>query len=172
VVATRRRFSKEFKQEAVQMTSVAGVTITQIANELGIAPRLLGVWRKQLATSGTKAFPGRGKPRNVTRAGRLLVFAWASVVIALPVAAVAVSRPSVLNDNVVLGISALILCLPSAATCLVLWRELFRNHKRKLLYLLPLVFWPTWIAFGLLSAPFAYLGYLTYVHLRARGNTD
>jgi transposase len=64
VVATRRRFSKEFKQEAVQMTNVAGVTITQIADELGIAPRLLGVWRKQLATSGTKAFPGRGKPHD------------------------------------------------------------------------------------------------------------
>jgi transposase len=64
VVATRRRFSKEFKQEAVQMANVAGVTITQIANELGIAPRLLGVWRKQLATSGTKAFPGRGKPHD------------------------------------------------------------------------------------------------------------
>jgi transposase len=64
VVATRRRFSKEFKQEAVQMTNVAGVTITQIANEIGIAPRLLGVWCKQLATSGTKAFPGRGKPHD------------------------------------------------------------------------------------------------------------
>jgi transposase len=61
-VANRRRFSKEFKQEAVQMTNVAGVTVTQIANELGIGPRLLGVWRKQLLTSGAKAFPGRGKP--------------------------------------------------------------------------------------------------------------
>ncbi len=63
-MATRRRFSKEFKQEAVQMTNVAGVTITQIADELGIAPRLLGVWRKQLTTSGTKAFPGRGRPHD------------------------------------------------------------------------------------------------------------
>jgi transposase len=63
-VATRRRFSKEFKQEAVQMTNVAGVAITQIAHELGIEPRLLGVWRKELATSGTKAFPGRGKPHD------------------------------------------------------------------------------------------------------------
>lgn len=63
-MASRRKFSKEFKQEAVQMTNVAGVTITQIANELGIAPRLLGVWRKQLGTSGAKAFPGRGKPHD------------------------------------------------------------------------------------------------------------
>ena len=63
-MATRRRFSKEFKQEAVQMTKVAGVTITQIAKELGISPRLLGVWRKGLATSGVKAFPGRGKPHD------------------------------------------------------------------------------------------------------------
>jgi len=46
------------------MTNVAGVTITQIANELGIAPRLLGVWRKQLAASATKVFPGRGKPHD------------------------------------------------------------------------------------------------------------
>ena len=63
-MATRRKFSKEFKQEAVQMTNVAGVTITQIAHELGITPRLLGVWRKQLVTSGVKAFPGRGKPHD------------------------------------------------------------------------------------------------------------
>ena len=46
------------------MTNVAGVTITQIAHELGITPRLLGVWRKRLQTSGEKAFPGRGKPRD------------------------------------------------------------------------------------------------------------
>lgn len=63
-MATRRKFSKEFKQEAVQMTNVAGVTITQIANELGITPRLLGVWRKQLAISGATAFPGRGNPHD------------------------------------------------------------------------------------------------------------
>ena len=63
-MATRRKFSKEFKQEAVQMTNVAGVTITQIAHELGITPRLLGVWRKQLAASGEKAFPGRGNPHD------------------------------------------------------------------------------------------------------------
>jgi transposase len=63
-VATRRKFSKEFKQEAVQMRNAAGVTITQIANELGITPRLLGVWRRQLMVSGERAFPGRGRPHD------------------------------------------------------------------------------------------------------------
>jgi transposase len=63
-VATRRRFSKEFKQEAVEMTNVAGITLTQVAEELGLSPRLLGRWRKELMGSGAKAFPGKGKPRD------------------------------------------------------------------------------------------------------------
>lgn len=61
---TRKRYSQEFKREAVAQTEAAGVTIQKVAEELGINPRLLSRWRSDLRTSGEKAFPGQGKPRD------------------------------------------------------------------------------------------------------------
>jgi transposase len=63
-MTTRRKYSKEFKQEAVEMTKVPGVSLNQLGAELGISAALLGRWRKQLKTEGVSAFPGRGKPRD------------------------------------------------------------------------------------------------------------
>jgi len=60
----RRKYSKEFKQEAVEMSNVAGITLKQLGEELGVSAALLGRWRRQLKTNGTAAFPGRGKPRD------------------------------------------------------------------------------------------------------------
>lgn len=60
----RRRYSQEFKREAVLQTEVPGVTIGQVAEELGVNPRLLSRWRQQYQKEGTKAFPGQGKPRD------------------------------------------------------------------------------------------------------------
>ena len=60
----RRKYSKEFKQEAVEMSSVAGVTLKQLGEELGVSAALLGRWRKQLKLDSFAAFPGRGKPRD------------------------------------------------------------------------------------------------------------
>jgi transposase len=40
----RRRFSKEFKREAVKLLRESGKGITQIAGELGVTPSVLRTW--------------------------------------------------------------------------------------------------------------------------------
>ena len=61
----RRKYSKEFKLEAVRMANTPGMTLQQLGEELGVNAHLLGKWRKQLQAEGEKsAFPGQGNPRD------------------------------------------------------------------------------------------------------------
>ena len=60
----RRQFSAEFKREAVGMLDVPGVSVTQIATELGIGAALLGRWRRELRQETDRVFPGQGRPRD------------------------------------------------------------------------------------------------------------
>ena len=41
---TRRKFTKEFKREAVRLLRTSGKNQTQIARELGVATSVLGTW--------------------------------------------------------------------------------------------------------------------------------
>lgn len=54
----RRKFSREFKEEAVRLVEESGRPMTQVALELGIRADLLGMWRRQLQQKGGRAFPG------------------------------------------------------------------------------------------------------------------
>lgn len=56
----QRTFTKEFKQEAVQLVQRSGKSQAQIARELGIADSTLSHWCKELTEHGTHAFPGSG----------------------------------------------------------------------------------------------------------------
>jgi len=60
----RRKFSDEFKREAVALTQEPGVTQAQIARDLGINAGLLGKWRSQLRQEGNDPFPGKGHARD------------------------------------------------------------------------------------------------------------
>lgn len=60
----RRKYSQEFKQEAVSLIQSPGVTLGQIAEELGINAGMLGRWRRELEQEGRTAFRGHGKPRD------------------------------------------------------------------------------------------------------------
>ena len=60
----RRRFSAEYKREAVAMLESPGVSVSQIAAELGIATNVLGRWRRELRRKPEQAFPGNGRPRE------------------------------------------------------------------------------------------------------------
>ena len=57
----RRKFSREFKSEAVRMVSEGGQTIAETARELGINAGMLGRWKQQLTEDAEQAFPGKGR---------------------------------------------------------------------------------------------------------------
>ena len=63
-MARRRKFSDEYKREAVQLATQPGVTKSQVAGELGINANLLGRWCKDQLANGEAAFSGQGKPRD------------------------------------------------------------------------------------------------------------
>ena len=60
----RRKYSEEFKHEAVALANKLGVTLKQIAEELGINANMIGRWRRELGQHGVKAFCGQGKARD------------------------------------------------------------------------------------------------------------
>ncbi len=59
----RRRFSREFKLEAVrQLTS--GRQLAQVARELGVDAQVIRRWKDQVAVDAATAFPGNGRVRE------------------------------------------------------------------------------------------------------------
>jgi transposase len=60
----RRKFSAEYKREAVAMLQSPGVSASQIAAELGIGANVLGRWRRELRQEQDQAFRGNGRPRD------------------------------------------------------------------------------------------------------------
>jgi transposase len=52
---TRRRFTDEFKREAVALLESSGRPLGQIAQELGIQPSMLRHWRRRQSTPGGTA---------------------------------------------------------------------------------------------------------------------
>lgn len=56
-----RRFSKEFKLEAIRLADESGMPKAQVARELGIRVNQIGKWRKQLEEQQTGASSGKGR---------------------------------------------------------------------------------------------------------------
>ncbi len=63
-MAQRRRFSAEYTREVVAMLDAPGVSVSQIAAELGIGATVLGRWRREVRRTPAQAFPGHGRPRE------------------------------------------------------------------------------------------------------------
>ena len=57
----RRRFTREFKLNAVEL-SYTRSSIAELASELKVRPELLYRWRSEFGTYQGKSFPGNGKP--------------------------------------------------------------------------------------------------------------
>jgi transposase len=57
----RRKFTKEFKVEAVRLVKEGGRTLSQVARDLGVNVGVLGKWCRQLDEHSTDAFPGKGR---------------------------------------------------------------------------------------------------------------
>ena len=60
---TRRKFSREFKLEAVRMVTEGGHSLAQVARDLDIRPDMLRRWRRQFEEDPEQAFPGVGQRR-------------------------------------------------------------------------------------------------------------
>lgn len=60
----RRKYSPEFKREAVALTKQPGVSCRQVAMEIGINPNLLSRWRRETEPSSSEAFKGSGNPSD------------------------------------------------------------------------------------------------------------
>jgi transposase len=56
----QRTFTREFKQEAVQLVRSSNKSQAQIARDLGIADSTLHHWCQQFSDHGEQAFPGSG----------------------------------------------------------------------------------------------------------------
>ena len=56
----RRKYTPEFKREAVELSRTSEKAVAQVARELGIAPKLLYRWRSESAGVKEEAFPGPG----------------------------------------------------------------------------------------------------------------
>ena len=63
-MGARRRFSAEYKCEAVAMVEAPGVTVSQIAVDQGIGSHVLGRWRRELRQEPKQAFVGHGRSRD------------------------------------------------------------------------------------------------------------
>ena len=62
-MAARRRFSREFKVEAVRLVRERGVTLAQAARDLGVHVNVLRVWVREFGADPVQAFPGAGQQR-------------------------------------------------------------------------------------------------------------
>ena len=56
----RKKYTREFKLEAVQLAKTGGKSISQLERDLGLSQRTLFHWRRQLTEHAADAFPGRG----------------------------------------------------------------------------------------------------------------
>lgn len=61
MAAKRRKFTAEFKCEAVRLANESGKSIQRVAEELGVPRNTLNRWRAEHASDATEAFRGNGK---------------------------------------------------------------------------------------------------------------
>jgi transposase-like protein len=65
---SRRKFTKEFKEEAVRRLDL-GASLAEVARACEVSPNVLHRWRRELREFGVKAFAGKGQRR--VEAGRI-----------------------------------------------------------------------------------------------------
>ena len=62
-MGARRRFSREFKQEAVRLVRERGVAMAQVARDLDVHVNLLRGWVRAQMADPAHAFPGEGQQK-------------------------------------------------------------------------------------------------------------
>ncbi len=57
----RKKYTAEFKQEAIRLYETSGKTQAQIERDLGLWKGCIGRWKRELKQKGEQAFPGQGR---------------------------------------------------------------------------------------------------------------
>jgi transposase len=57
----RRKFSREFKVEAVKLVKERGVSVAQAARDLDVHENVMRKWVKEFGSDPAQAFPGQGQ---------------------------------------------------------------------------------------------------------------
>lgn len=60
----KRQYTKEFKEEALNLLEATGKSAREIEIDLGIGKGNLARWRRESREENIKAFPGHGVPRD------------------------------------------------------------------------------------------------------------
>ncbi|HWL10997.1 MAG TPA: transposase [Planctomicrobium sp.] len=69
---SRRRFTAEFKREALQLMQREGLSQAEVARRLDLDPGTLRTWERQLKLQGEQAFPGKGQQTPIEEENRRL----------------------------------------------------------------------------------------------------
>jgi transposase len=64
ITKSRRRYTREFKLEAIQLVYNRDGKVTEVAHSLGIHPNILHRWIKEQEDDPTHSFPGNGNLRT------------------------------------------------------------------------------------------------------------
>ena len=67
----RRKFSREFKIEAVRMVRERGVSVAQASRDIDVHENVVRKWVKEFGADPKQAFPGQGqmKPEQLRSTG-------------------------------------------------------------------------------------------------------
>jgi len=58
---SRKVYTRQFKEEALELRQTSGRSANQLERELGIGKGCLTRWKLELAAEGEQAFPGHGR---------------------------------------------------------------------------------------------------------------
>lgn len=68
----RKKYTKEFKREAVMLVTAHDYTIVEAAKRLGINDGMLGRWKQEHQQKHGDAFPGNGRQAGLEAENRKL----------------------------------------------------------------------------------------------------
>jgi transposase len=61
MMTEKKKYTPEFKMDAVRLVTEQGYKTSEAARNLGIHSSLLNRWRKEMTLDGKEAFPGKGR---------------------------------------------------------------------------------------------------------------
>lgn len=63
----RKRYSAEFKKEAVELVTVQGYSIAETARNLGVSANMLSIWKRSISQQNNAGQLSRDKEAELTR---------------------------------------------------------------------------------------------------------